>query len=189
MTLKRDFVNKAYDTLAEDAYGVFADLTFTFSAGTPWHQYLVKYGSVTVGSAKGTTADGIRIPAAYQGSRVSRVTAYQAGAKAGPQSGWWDYLQYQEVFSADYDQDQFVISKNFFADDTVRGKDGLIRFAVRFFDGSTAEIWLKVSGENVTSKASLEKKPSVPALTVRAGKKKALNVKNGAYSAEVTDIR
>lgn len=186
VTLKSGFINKAYDTLADDAYGTFADLTFTFSDGAPWHQYLVKHGTVTVKNATGTTADGIRIPVSYQGSRVRRATAYAAGGKVGLQSGWWNYLQYQEVFSADDQQGLFVISKNFFADDTVKGKDGLIRFAVQFYDGSTTDIWLKVSGDQVTSKKSLEKKPSVTAVKIKAGKKQALKVKNVADGAAVS---
>ena len=184
--LKSSFINNTYDTLADDAYGTFADLTFTFSDGAPWHQYLVKYGTVTVKNAEGTTADGIRIPVAYQGSRVRRATAYAAGGKVGPQSGWWDYLQYQEVFSADYQQGLFVISKNFFADDTVKGKDGLIRFEVQYFDGSTTNIWLKVSGDQVTSRKSLEKNPSVTAVKVKAGKKQAIKIKNIADGAAVS---
>lgn len=186
ITLKSNFINKAYDTLADKAYGTFADLTFTFSDGAPWHQYLVKYGTVTVKNAEGTTAEGIQIPVSYQGSKVRRATAYAAGGKVGPQSGWWDYLQYQEVFSADEQQGLFVISNNFFADDTVKGKDGLIRFAVQFYDGSTTDIWLKVSGDQVISKKSLDSKPSVTAVNVKAGKKQALKVKNVADGAAVS---
>lgn len=186
VTLKKDFINQAYDTLAKDETGTFADLTFTFSAGAPWHQYLVKHGDATVGSAEGTTTAGIQIPVSWQGGRVRRVSAYTAGGKAGPQSGWWNYLQYQEVFSPDYEQGLFEITKNFFADDTVKGKDGRIRFAVELFDGSTIDIWLRVSGEKVVSKKSLEKKPAVSAVKVQAGKKKALKVKNVADGAAVT---
>ena len=186
VTLKRDFVNKAYDKLAEDAYGTFADLTFTFSAGAPWHQYLVKCAAVSAGSAQGTTADGIQIPVTYRGSRVRRATAYAAGGKVGPQSGWWNYLQYQECFWADDAQGLFVVTDKFFADDTVKGKDGLIRFEVQFYDGSTKDLWLNVSGDQVTSEESLEKKPSVAAVKVKVGKKKALKIKNVADKALVS---
>lgn len=186
VTLKSDFINKAFRKLAEDAYGIFADLTFTYSAGAPWHQYLIKYGTVKVASAKGTTADGIQIPVSYEGSRVRRATAYMANGKVGPQSSWWNYLQYQEVFSADYENGLFVISNNFFADDTVKGKDGLIRFEVTFFDGNKTDIWLNVSGDQITSKKALEQKPSVTAVKVKTGKKKALKLKNVADGAEVT---
>lgn len=186
VTLKRDFINKAYDKLADGAYGTFADLTFTFSAGAPWHQYLVKYAAVSAGKAKGTTADGIQIPVAYHGSRVRRATAYAAGGKVGPQSGWWNYLQYQECFFADDEKELFVVTDKFFADDTVKGKDGLIRFEVEFFDGNKTDLWLHVSGDQVTSEKSLEKKPSATAVKVKAGKKKALKVKNAADGASIS---
>lgn len=185
VTLRRDFVNKAYYKLA-GRYGTFADLTFTFSAGAPWHQYLVKCAEVSVKSAKGSTADGIQIPAAYHGSRVRRASAYAAGGKAGPQSGWWNYLQYQECFWADYKQGLFVITDKFFADDTVKGKDGLIRFEVEFFDGNKIDLWLNISGDQVTSDRSLEKKPSAAAVKVKAGKKKVLKVKNVADGAMIS---
>ncbi len=184
--LKRDFINKAYSTLSADDYGTFADLAFTFSAGAPWHQYLVKYGRVLAGSAKGTVASGIQVPMEYQGSRIRRVTAYAADGKTGPQSGWWNYLQYQEHFYADYEKGLFVVTDKFFADDTVKGKDGLLRFEVQFFDGNAADIWLKVSGEQITSKKSLEKKPSATDVKVKAGKKKAVKLTDVADGAEVS---
>lgn len=186
VTLKKEFINQAYDSLAKNATGTFADLTFTFSGGAPCHQYLVKHGDVTVGSASGTTEKGIQVPITWQGSRVRRVSAYAAGGKVGPQSGWWNYLQYQEVFSPDYEQGMFEVTKNFFADDTVKGKDGLIRFVIELFDGSSTDLWLKVSGEKVTSKKSLEKKPAVTAVNVKAGEKKTLKVKQVADGAVVS---
>lgn len=184
--LKRDFVNRAYESFSAKEYGTFADLVFTFSGGAPWHQYLVKYGTVSSGSAKGTVADGISVPVQFKGSRIRRVSAYAADGKTGPQSGWWNYLQYQEHFYADYEKDLFVITDKFFADDTVKGKDGLLRFEVQFFDGNTQDIWLKVSGEQVTSKKSLEKKPSVADIRVKAGKKKAVKLANVADGAEIS---
>lgn len=186
VTLKQDFINKAFRKMAKDVYGTFADLTFTFSAGAPWHQYFVKYGSPKAGNAAGTTAEGIRIPVSYEGSRVRRATAYMVNGRTGPQSGWWNYLQYQEVFSADYEKNQFVITKNFFADDTVKGKDGRIRFEVTFFDGNTTDLWLQVSGGKVTAKKTLEPEPAVVNTKVKAGKKKALRLKQVAEGAEVS---
>lgn len=186
VTLKSAFINQAFDSLAEDAYGTFADMTFTFSAGAPWHQYFVKNDKVHAGSASGTVSDGIRIPLTFKGSKVRRATAYAAGGKVGPQSGWWNYLQYQEVFYADYEKNQLVLTKNFFADDTVKGKDGLIRLAVTFFDGTTQDLWLSVSGNKVTSKKSLEKPLSVTAVKVKAGTQKTLQLKNVADGAQVS---
>lgn len=186
VTLKSAFINQAFDRLDEDAYGIFADLTFTFSAGAAWHQYFVKYGKGNAGSANGTVTDGIRIPLTYNGRKVRRATAYAAGGKVGPQSGWWKYLQYQEVFFADYEKNQLVLTGNFFADDTVKGKDGLIRLEVTFFDGTTQDLWLSISGNKVISKRSLEQKPSVEAATVKAGKKKTLKLNNVDGGAQVS---
>lgn len=186
VTLKKEFVNQAYQKPGDNVFGTFADLTFTFSAGAPWHQYLVKYGVAEAGNASGTTADGIQIPISYAGSRVRRATAYLANGKTGPQSGWWNYLQYREVFYADYDKNLLVITDKFFADDTVRGKNERIRFEVTFFDGSKTDIWMNVSGDKVTAKKTLEQKPSVAAVKVRVGKKKALKLKNTADGATVS---
>ena len=185
VTLKKDFINKAYGQMADDAYGIFADLEFTFSAGASWHEYLAKYGTVSVGSATGTTADGIQIPVTYNGSRVRRIAAYGANGKIGPQSGWWKYLEYGSVYTADYQQGIFTVLNNFFTDDTVKDRKGPIRFEVEFFDGQTADIWLSVTGDKVTSKKSLGK-PSVSAISVKAGKKKTLTIKNLADGAEVS---
>ena len=62
----------------------------------------------------------------------------------------------------------------------------MIRFAVQFYDGSTTDIWLKVSGDQVTSRKSLDKKPSVTAVKIKAGKKQTLKIKNVADGAAVS---
>lgn len=185
VTLNRDFINEAYEKMADGTYGMFADLTFTFNAGAPWHEYFVKYGTVSVGSAKGTTTDGIQIPVTYNSSRVRRAAAYGANGKIGPQSSWWKYLEYQSVFYPDYTDGLFVLTNNFFSDDTVKGKQGPIRLEVEFYDGSKTDIWLSVSKDTVTSKKSLEK-PSIANINVKIGKKKTIAIKNLADGATVS---
>lgn len=184
VTLKSSYINKAFDTLLADAYGTFADLEFTFSAGAPWHEYLVKYSPAVFGSATGTVSEGIRIPVSYHGSRVRRATAYGVSGKVGEHSGWWNYLQYKQMYEADYEKQELTVSKNFFADESV--KDGLIRFEITFYDGNTADLWLKVADGKVTAKESLKKAPSAAAVKVKAGKKKTLRLKNVADGAVIT---
>lgn len=185
ITLNRNFVNEAYDKMANNTYGTFADLTFTFSAGASWHEYLVKHSTVSIGSAKGTTADGIEIPVTYNGSRIRRMAAYGANGKIGPQSSWWKYLEYQNVFYPDYQKELLVVTNNFFTDDTVKGKQGPIRLEVEFYDGNKTDIWLAVSGDTVTSEKSLGK-PSVAKINVKIGKKKTISIKNLADGANVS---
>lgn len=104
----------------------------------------------------GNTFRGIQIPVDFNGSVVRRVTAYQASGKVGPNSDWWDYLQYDGSFGVDYEKETINLLSAFFADASV--KDGLMKLKVEFYDGQIAYIWLNVDGNKVTSNPDLEVK-------------------------------
>ena len=104
----------------------------------------------------GNTFRGIQIPVDFNGSVVRRVTAYQASGKVGPNSDWWNYLQYDGSFGVDYEKETINLLSAFFADASV--KDGLMKLKVEFYDGQIAYIWLNVDGNKVTSNPDLEVK-------------------------------
>ena len=147
VTLKKDYINTKF--AAKSGYGTFATLVMKFSSGADWNEYLIKYAAPVIDSAEGTKADGIKIPVTFNGSRVRRVTAYQASGKVGPHSDWWDYLQYDGAFGVDYENGTFNLLNGFFADSTV--KDGLTKVKVEFYDGQIAYFWLTIDGDKVSS--------------------------------------
>lgn len=147
VTLKKEYINKQFAAMS--GYGTFATLVMKFSSGADWNEYLIKYAAPVIDSAEGTKTDGIKIPVTFNGSRVRRVTAYQASGKVGPNSDWWDYLKYDSAFGVDYENGTFNLLNEFFADSTV--KDGLTKVKVEFYDGQIAYFWLTIDGDKVSS--------------------------------------
>ncbi len=150
VTLKKEYVNKMFAAMAD--YGTFATLTMKFSSGADWYEYLVKYTTPEIGNAEGTK-DGIAIPVDFNGSKVRRVTAYQAAGRVGPNSDWWAYLQHDGTFSTDYEAGNISMLSSFFADSTV--KNGLTKLRVEFYDGQVTYVWLNVADDKVTSSPDL----------------------------------
>lgn len=149
--LKKEYINSML--AKKTGYGIFTELVFEFSSGADWHEYLVKYDTPVIKEAQGTK-EGIQIPVSFHGCEVRRVTAYQASGKVGPNSDWWDYLQYDGSFGVDYEKETINLLSDFFADATV--KDGLMKLKVEFYDGQIEDIWLRVDGNKVTSNPNLE---------------------------------
>ena len=145
--LKKEFINRCFDSAEE--YGVFAELVMQFSGGADWHEYLVKYGTAEIGAADGTRSEGIRIPVNFNGSRVKRVMTYEIPGKVGPNSDWWNYLQYDSAFLVDMESGFITFTSTLFSDASVQ--DGLMKAVVEFYDGQTADIWMKIEGDTVTS--------------------------------------
>lgn len=152
VTLKKEYVNSMFAKAT--GYGTFATLVMKFSSGADWHEYLIKYTTPVIKKAEGTITGGIKIPVTFNGSRVRRVTAYQPAGKAGPNSDWWDYLQYDGSFGVDYEKGTFNLLSDFFADATV--KTGLMKVKVEFYDGQIVYIWLTVNGTKVSSNPEME---------------------------------
>lgn len=148
VTLKKDFVNTKLD--AKSGYGQAADLTIHFSKGADWHEYIVKNATATIGQASGNRTDGVTVPVSFNGNRVRRVMTYQVSGKVGPNSSWWNYLKYDEHFIVNKDSIKFT--KSLFDDSSV--SDGVTKAAVEFYDGSTAEIWMNIDGDNVVADPS-----------------------------------
>ncbi len=152
VTLSKAYVNAKYAEVG-DKYGTFADLVFKFSGGADWHEYLIKYATAVATETSGTTAD-IKIPVDFKGSEVRRATAYMASGKVGPNSSWWDYLQYGGAFLPDYETGTIAILSGFWNDSTV--VDGEITFHFEMYDGSVMKYTLVKDGTNVTGYPALD---------------------------------
>lgn len=147
VTLKREYVNEQWKN--QKSYGVFLELVMEFSSGADWHEYLIKYAPPTAGRGAGTITSGIKIPFAFNGSKVRRMTAYQNGGRVGPNSSWWSYLQYDGSFSVNYEKEQIELLAAFFQDETV--KSGELELSVEFYDGQTMTVKAVIDGNKVTS--------------------------------------
>ena len=91
--LKQNYINQMFEKAS--GYGVFAELVLEFDQGADWHEYLVRYDVPSVGRSSGTRSE-FKIPVEFKGTKVRRITAYQENTKVGPNSSWWNYLQYVE---------------------------------------------------------------------------------------------
>ena len=152
VTLSKDYVNTELAAIG-DEYGTFAELVFQFSGGADWHEYLIRYAEPVTSETTGTTSD-IKIPVDFKGSEVRRATAYMASGKVGPNSSWWDYLQYGSAFLPDYETGTIAILSGFWGDPTV--VDGAITFHFEMYDGSFMKYTLEKDGENVIGYPALD---------------------------------
>lgn len=154
LTLNATYLESVYNQ--RDDYGQVADLVMNFSSGVAWHQYLVRSTAPeldeTAGSATGSRDLGMSVPVAFKGNIVKSATAFQtvdgAERRVGPNSDWWEFLQYGGSFTADYQDGSFTLLPAFFSDPSVT--DGDMRVHLTFFDGSELDIPLNINGENVT---------------------------------------
>lgn len=149
VTLHKNVLNRYFDT---NDLGVVATLTFHFTSGADWVESIVRYQAPVFKAASGTTASGIDIPVDFNGSKIRRITAYQASGKVGPNSGWWDYLQLYGSYAVDYKKGTLTFNQNFFADSSV--KDGLIKCKVEMYDGQIVSVWMKKDQDCVQSDPS-----------------------------------
>lgn len=161
VTLSGAYVEARYTGKGGD--GIAADLTFRFSGGADWHEYLVRSETPAAGDAAsgtvGTRTDGLTIPMSYHGDELKSVTAYQVAAdgsesRVGPNSSWWVYLQNGGSFAVQYDSADRVAGTltmlpAFFADATVG--DGTIRLSLTFqSDAVLDDVTFTVAGDTVT---------------------------------------
>lgn len=147
--LKQNYINQMFEKAS--GYGVFAELVLEFDQGADWHEYLVRYDVPSVGRSSGTRSE-FKIPVEFKGTKVRRITAYQENTKVGPNSSWWNYLQYDGSFGVDYENGNISLLSAFFQDESV--KDGSLRLDVEFYDGQKLSIELKVQGNQVTGEAA-----------------------------------
>ena len=129
--------------------GQMPTLTFRFSSGAPWHEYFVHNNWAWVtGYADGSRSKGFDIPITFNANKVRNVYATQtvngSEQRVGPNSGWWQYLQYDAAFGVDYGKGTLTLHPAFF-DSTV--KDGPLTLYVTFFDGHTLKVSLYASGD------------------------------------------
>ena len=156
--LSKAFVNAKYAAMGTK-YGTFADLVFKFSGGADWHEYLIKFAEPVMNVTSGTTAD-IKIPVDFKGSEVRRATAYMGEDRIGPNSSWWNYLQYGSAFLPDYEKGTIAILNGFWDDPTV--VDGKITFHFEMYDGSVLKYTLEKAGTTVTGYPGTEAPTPTP---------------------------
>lgn len=161
--LSKDYVNGLIkDARTKGIYGTIKDLEITFDNGYVWHEYLVYHGTPSYKSAEGTKAR-IDIPFDAKGSQVRRITAYQgtgengAPVRVGPNSGWWNWLQYGRAFDVNYEKGQISFLSDLFNDGTV--KDGALKAKIEFYDGQFMDIEMNVAGDKVTCTAKGQEQP------------------------------
>ena len=152
--LKKDFINNKFKSVSENKYGNIADLVIKFSNGANWHQYLVKNSTPVFEEATGTKA-GITIPVQFNGTKIRRAVAYnEEGKKIGPNAEWWKYLQYNETYSANYENNTIEIKSNFLNYWSVSSINGEIKFVFELYDGQSVECILVKDGDTIVSKKS-----------------------------------
>lgn len=147
VTLSKTYINKCFNQMEADKYGVIADLVFTFSDGADWHEGLVKYGDVTYGEASGST-DSIQIPVSYKGTKLRRVAVYQASGNVGQNHTWCSYLQFGKDFIPDYENGTLKLASSILKDASV--KDGKMEVIAEFWDGQKTAIWMNKEGSQIT---------------------------------------
>lgn len=160
--LKKDFINNKFKSVSENKYGNIADLVIKFSNGANWHQYLVKNSTPVFEEATGTKA-GITIPVQFNGTKIRRAVAYnEEGKKIGPNAEWWKYLQYNETYSANYENNTIEIKSNFLNYWSVSSINGEIKFVFELYDGQFVECILVKDGDKIVSKKSEVEIPEQP---------------------------
>lgn len=149
VVLKADYLASVFD--ARKGNGLLADLTLRFSAGAPWHEYVMKSAVPTVDAdrlADGTRENGLDIALDFAGNEFKSITTYQNGNKVGPNSGWWKYLQNGSAVvvqdnTADHSLGSVTLTPSFFADATVQ--DGQITLEITFQSGKILELTVEIS--------------------------------------------
>ncbi|AFC32864.1 cellulase [Paenibacillus mucilaginosus 3016] len=144
LTLSKKFVDEKF---TKGSHGIIADLELQFSAGAAWHQYIIKYAAPVFQTATGTTTSGITIPVTFNGSKIKRVSAFDAsGNRIGPNS-WFPYMQFGHEFNANYSEGTFTIQNNFFNSSVL---DGTIKITIEFYDGQVINYAIQKSASNLT---------------------------------------
>jgi endoglucanase len=156
-------------------FGLCAMLTMQFSSGTDWLQYIYKSKTPEFGDCLKSVNKAI-IDVNYNGNELQKVTAYQSSGKVGPNSSWWNYLQFGSAFLPDYKNGTLKITSNFFGDSSV--KEGKILLECTFYNGEVVYYVLNRKGNVITGSKEASTildsivKPSIPEnVTLYAGEK------------------
>lgn len=117
------------------ALGEKTVLTANFSAGMPWKLRVRHHDTPVLGAASGARADGLVIPAAFNGDLVATMEAvYLAGGSPGPHS-WTPFKQYQSTYRPNYSNNTITLTPEFLAETTLQSID--LRF--HFWSGRVVE--------------------------------------------------
>jgi hypothetical protein len=95
------------------ALGEKATLTVNFSGGQPWKLRVRHHSAPVLGAASGNSADGLVIPAAFNGDLVATMEAVSvAGGNAGPHD-WTPFKQYQDTYRPNYSNNTITLTTAF----------------------------------------------------------------------------
>lgn len=177
VTLASSYVQAAISSTSDNTYGTCAVLTFKFSSGADWYQYLVKATDIQISGVsevkkpeytddtydelteqqKLDLKTTIKLNVDYNGNKIRRMTAFQVdGNRVGPNAGWWKYLQYAGVYIADYEDNSIRIFDSFFADSSVP-KTGSIAFRIELYNGNVITYVVSSTEDGYTGNVLEEK--------------------------------
>lgn len=164
--LKGSYISK----LIKGSYGVKATLTFKFSAGADWNEYISYVGTPSLGKVKGTTSDTISIPTKFNGDILEKAVSKNSAGTIVSNNTWWNYLQYDSEFTADYNKNTINLLNNYvklLSDDTYT-------LTFTFYSGQVLEYKITVKDSKITSSqvsTTTTSKKYTLKLNVNGGKK------------------
>jgi endoglucanase len=146
------------------AYGVNATVTATFSQGVPWKFRVITYDTPVLASATGSNS--LVIPTAFNGDQLATMeAAYPNGSGAGPQN-WTTYKEYGTAYQPSYLANTITLPSAFFAEVNA----GTTNLTFHFWSGATLTYTLVKSGNSITGTASTTPTPTpTPTATPTGG--------------------
>ena len=141
VVLKPEYTNR----LIGGDYGIKAELTIKFSKGTDWTEYLA-YSSIPVLSPGTGTTSRFSIPVDFKGDRLEKTVSKDIKGNVVSNNSWWQYLQYDSEFTADYKAGLINMLGDYFK----VAKDGSYNLTFTFYSGKVIEYNITVSGTSVT---------------------------------------
>lgn len=192
VTLSSSYVASVAASTAEEAYGQCAVLTFEFSGGANWYEYIVKCTDIELGdleqvqkpeytddtydsltkSEKADTKTAVKIHTNFNGNDIRRAVSYTVAGKTGPNLDWWNYLQYGETYYPEYEDGYIRIFDSFFNNASVP-TEGKIVFKFELYNGDTVAYAIERNGDQFTkAKVVYNQNAELPAnILVYAGEK------------------
>jgi endoglucanase len=137
------------------AYGVNATVTATFSQGVPWKFRVITYDTPVLTSGTGTSSSFV-IATAFKGDQLATMeAAYPDGSGAGPQN-WTTYKEFGIAYKPSYTANTITLPSTFFAE----VRDGTTNLIFHFWSGATIKYTLVKSGSSITGTASTTTTPT-----------------------------
>ena len=143
VTLKGSYIN----SLISGDYGVKASLKMKFSAGADWTQNITYYSNPVLKDATGTT-ESFEIPVDFNGTVVEKATSQTGYWSFVSNNTWWQYLEYDYEFTADYADSTINMLPNYLK--LVDNKT--IDLIFTFYDGTVVTYTITASNGTITGK-------------------------------------